>query len=174
MVSYGLRSPQTCFCLPINRWSALWSTTAIPMWFWAISVRARLSSLIPKSQLPNEPISPQRRSTPSTLSQMVSTCGSSYAVIDMPLLRDLTNPTRSWEFFTNLDYEFDIIRGRRPYRWTIWVRNSGLCFRASHPRLCLGLNSRLCRFTPLPAWLPLQWWSSTWFTLTPRVQLSAR
>ena len=29
----------------------------------------------------------------------------------------------SWEFFTNLDYEFDIIRGRRPYRWTIWVRN---------------------------------------------------
>ncbi|KAI9508998.1 hypothetical protein F5148DRAFT_1283412 [Russula earlei] len=26
-----------------------------------------------------------------------------------------------WEFFTNLDYEWDIIRGRRPFRWTIWV-----------------------------------------------------
>jgi len=24
-----------------------------------------------------------------------------------------------------LDYELDIIRGRRPYRWTIWVRNGG-------------------------------------------------
>ena len=53
----------------------------------------------------------------------------------------LTNPTRSWEFFTNLDYEFGIIRGRRPYRWTIWVRNSGLCFWASRPRLSLGLNA---------------------------------
>ena len=29
----------------------------------------------------------------------------------------------SWEFFTNLGYEFNIIRGHRPYRWTIWVRN---------------------------------------------------
>ncbi|KAH9984317.1 hypothetical protein BJV74DRAFT_587128 [Russula compacta] len=26
-----------------------------------------------------------------------------------------------WEFLTTLDYELDIIRGRRPYRWTIWV-----------------------------------------------------
>jgi len=26
-----------------------------------------------------------------------------------------------WEFFTTLDYEFNIIRGRRPYRWTIWI-----------------------------------------------------
>ena len=86
---------------------------------------------------------------------MVSTCGSPYAVIDLPL--HLTNPTRSWEFFTNLDYELGIIRGRRPYRWTIWDRNSWLCFRASRPRLSLGLNSHLCRFTPLPAWLPLQW-----------------
>ena len=29
----------------------------------------------------------------------------------------------SWEFFTTLDYEWDVIRGRRPYRWTIWVRS---------------------------------------------------
>jgi hypothetical protein len=27
----------------------------------------------------------------------------------------------SWDFFTTLDYEWDVIRGRRPYRWTIWV-----------------------------------------------------
>ncbi|KAI9508997.1 hypothetical protein F5148DRAFT_819662 [Russula earlei] len=26
-----------------------------------------------------------------------------------------------WEFFTNLDYEWSIIRGRRPFRWTIWI-----------------------------------------------------
>jgi hypothetical protein len=26
-----------------------------------------------------------------------------------------------WEFITNLDYEWDVIRGNRPYRWTIWV-----------------------------------------------------
>ncbi|KAI9453602.1 hypothetical protein F5148DRAFT_1289011 [Russula earlei] len=26
-----------------------------------------------------------------------------------------------WEFFTTLDYEWNILRGRRPYRWTIWI-----------------------------------------------------
>ncbi|KAH9958708.1 hypothetical protein BC827DRAFT_546707 [Russula dissimulans] len=26
-----------------------------------------------------------------------------------------------WEFFTTLNYEWSIIRGNRPYRWTIWV-----------------------------------------------------
>ncbi|KAF8487402.1 hypothetical protein DFH94DRAFT_26034 [Russula ochroleuca] len=26
-----------------------------------------------------------------------------------------------WEFLTTLDYEWDVIRGHRPYRWTIWV-----------------------------------------------------
>jgi hypothetical protein len=133
---------------------------------------ARLSSLTPKSQSPYEPISRQRRFTPSTLSQMVSTCGSPYAVIDLPLSPD--QPARSWEFFTNLDYELGIIRGRRPYRWTIWVRNNELCFRASRLRPSLVLNSRLCRFTPLPVWLPLQWYSSTWFILILRVQSSAR
>jgi hypothetical protein len=29
----------------------------------------------------------------------------------------------SWEFFTTLDYELKVFRGRLPYRWTIWVRN---------------------------------------------------
>ena len=28
----------------------------------------------------------------------------------------------SWEFITTLDYEWSVIRGHRPYQWTIWVR----------------------------------------------------
>lgn len=27
----------------------------------------------------------------------------------------------SWEFFTTLYFEWDVIRGRRPYLWSIWV-----------------------------------------------------
>ena len=42
-----------------------------------------------------------------------------------PLFCILCNPIFlfSWEFFTTLDYEWRIIRGNLPYRWTIWVRN---------------------------------------------------
>jgi hypothetical protein len=29
--------------------------------------------------------------------------------------------TSSWEYVTTLDFELDIIWGRRSYRWTIWV-----------------------------------------------------
>ena len=39
----------------------------------------------------------------------------------------------SWEFVTTLDYEWSAIRGRRPYRWTIWVRNNAHSFRVSLP-----------------------------------------
>jgi hypothetical protein len=35
--------------------------------------------------------------------------------------------TYSWEYITNLDYEWSIIRGRRTYNWTIWVC-SDTCF----------------------------------------------
>jgi hypothetical protein len=34
----------------------------------------------------------------------------------------------SWEFITTLDYEWDVIRGHRPYRWTIWVCDFGRFF----------------------------------------------
>ena len=34
----------------------------------------------------------------------------------------ITQSAARWEFFTTLDYEWDVIRGHRPYRWTIWVR----------------------------------------------------
>ncbi|KAF8494632.1 hypothetical protein F5888DRAFT_636321 [Russula emetica] len=26
-----------------------------------------------------------------------------------------------WEYFTTLDYEWSVIRGHLPYRWTIWI-----------------------------------------------------
>jgi hypothetical protein len=35
-------------------------------------------------------------------------------------------PTGSWEFVTNLDYEWSFIRGRQPYRWAMWVRDDSL------------------------------------------------
>jgi hypothetical protein len=31
-------------------------------------------------------------------------------------------PIGSWEFVTSLGFEWSVIRGHRPYRWTIWVR----------------------------------------------------
>ncbi|KAH9993516.1 hypothetical protein BJV74DRAFT_884378 [Russula compacta] len=43
---------------------------------------------------------------------------------DILALRDFwhtINGIYIWEFVTNLDYEWSIIRGRRPYRWTIWI-----------------------------------------------------
>ncbi|KZV76779.1 hypothetical protein PENSPDRAFT_343108 [Peniophora sp. CONT] len=27
----------------------------------------------------------------------------------------------TWEYFSHLDYEWDVLRGKRSYRWTIWV-----------------------------------------------------
>ena len=39
----------------------------------------------------------------------------------------------SWEFVTTLDYEWSVIRGHRPYRWTIWVRISALFCSVSLP-----------------------------------------
>ena len=37
--------------------------------------------------------------------------------------KDRYNPVIifSWEFVTTLDYEWSVIRGHRPFRWTIWV-----------------------------------------------------
>jgi len=32
----------------------------------------------------------------------------------------------SWEFVITLEYEWEVIQGRLPYRWTIWVRNNML------------------------------------------------
>jgi hypothetical protein len=35
----------------------------------------------------------------------------------------------SWEFVTTLDYEWSVIRGHRPFRWTICVRINALKIR---------------------------------------------
>ncbi|KAF8487413.1 hypothetical protein DFH94DRAFT_26344 [Russula ochroleuca] len=39
----------------------------------------------------------------------------------MVKLWHLTDGIFIWEFLTTLHYEWDVIRGHRPYRWTIWV-----------------------------------------------------
>ena len=50
---------------------------------------------------------------------MVSTCESlRFPACDISYLL-----TRSWEFFTTLDYEWMVFRGHIRYRWTIWVRD---------------------------------------------------
>ncbi|KAH9964913.1 hypothetical protein BC827DRAFT_1265599 [Russula dissimulans] len=43
---------------------------------------------------------------------------------DVAILKKLwhtTNGVYFWEFFTTLDYELSVLKGRRPYRWTIWI-----------------------------------------------------
>ncbi|KAH9952313.1 hypothetical protein BC827DRAFT_1380479 [Russula dissimulans] len=41
-----------------------------------------------------------------------------------------------WEFLTTLDYEWSVIRGRRPYRWTIWTLGY-VCFGAASSLILL-------------------------------------
>jgi hypothetical protein len=36
----------------------------------------------------------------------------------------------SWEFLITLGFEWDVIRGRRPHRWTIWVCSHSLFIRS--------------------------------------------
>ena len=53
---------------------------------------------------------------------MVSSCVSAFHrhfTLTMRRTTQLLNP--SWEFLITLDYEWSVIRGHRPYRWTIWV-----------------------------------------------------
>ena len=50
------------------------------------------------------------------------------------MTRNLTS-YYSWEFFTTLDYEWSIMQGHRPYRWTIWVRNHALTLFGSRLQL---------------------------------------
>ena len=40
--------------------------------------------------------------------------------------------TSSWEYITTLDFELDIIRGRRSYRSTIWVSSDGRFYSCRH------------------------------------------
>lgn len=52
-------------------------------------------------------------------------------------------PICSWEFFVNLDYEWSVIRGRRPYRWTIWVCNDMRYYLVLLPKSGPGTNLHL-------------------------------
>ena len=38
----------------------------------------------------------------------------------------IISPNYSWEFFTSLRYELDVIRGRQPYRLAVWVSDDSL------------------------------------------------
>jgi hypothetical protein len=62
------------------------------------------------------------------------------------------NPSPSWEYFTTLDYEWNAIRGRLPYRWTIWVRALLLI---SSGMLCPWVDCAFGRFTLAHVWLAL-------------------
>ncbi|KAH9957072.1 hypothetical protein BGW80DRAFT_1384566 [Lactifluus volemus] len=53
---------------------------------------------------------------------------------------DVHVPLFSWESFTTLDFEWSIIRGRRPYRWTIW--NYSLTRISTLVHVILGLIAR--------------------------------
>ena len=58
----------------------------------------------------------------------------------------------SWEYLTTLDYEWKVIRGHVPYRWTIWVRNND--DHLFHLSSCAsGLIGSFGRFTPSRVWL---------------------
>jgi hypothetical protein len=48
--------------------------------------------------------------------------------LDSHDISDNNNPVliSSWEFVTTLDYEWNVIRRHRPFRWTIWVRVNAL------------------------------------------------
>ena len=50
-------------------------------------------------------------------------CPGRSTLITYPNNNDRYNPVHisSWEFVTNLDYEWSVIRGHRPFRWTICV-----------------------------------------------------
>ena len=61
---------------------------------------------------------------------MASSCALSASTISLEVLSSQFNlPPLSWEFFTTLDFEWSVIRGNRPYRWTIWVRADGVSLR---------------------------------------------
>jgi hypothetical protein len=58
---------------------------------------------------------------------VASSCALSASSISLQVLSyQLNLPLLSWEFFTTLDFEWSVIRGNRPYRWTIWVRADGV------------------------------------------------
>ncbi|SRR6266436_245257 len=76
----------------------------------------------------------QRKLRGSGILWMVFSCGPAsligiFAVLMCHITQFLTP---SWEFVTTLNYEWSVIRGGRPYRWTIWVGNHSPFFALRH------------------------------------------
>ena len=88
---------------------------------------------------------------------MVSSCGSArqcpVTVLICPISQLLT---ASWEFLTTLHYEWSIIRGHRPYGWSIWVCGDTPFILVLATSVGDKLTSKFGRFTPLHGWLLLR------------------
>ncbi len=66
----------------------------------------------------------QGKSTGSGILWMASSCGPSFHWHSIaPISHIAQFLTPSWEFVITLEYEWNVIRGRRPYRWPILVCN---------------------------------------------------
>ncbi len=90
---------------------------------------------------------------------MVSSCGlSSHWHSAAPTCHITLFFTLSWEIVTTLDYEWNVIRGRRPYRWTIWVCNLFPFSVFSVTFQCETDCSRGSSSTLLPVWPPSRLW----------------
>lgn len=80
----------------------------------------------------------------------------SILLVRRPLALTWTYLNSSWEYFTTLHYELDVIRGHRPCRWTTWVCNGRRLLLGSHLLpWAIELISCFGRFTPFRAWPPL-------------------
>jgi hypothetical protein len=64
------------------------------------------------------------RSLGSGMLWAVSICESTWHHWQLFTCTILKATLSSWEFVTTLDFEWSVIRGRRPYLWTIWVCNA--------------------------------------------------
>jgi len=130
-------TPSSTICLLALRWLIF----IIRMYFFPIlvSIVPRSGLLIERigpniSFLDNDPHEVHRRSKwPLHVGlRLLCPCPLSYTVPSGSHFK------RSWEFVSNLDYEWSFIRGHRPYRWTIWVCSptlfSAFCLHSLKPQ----------------------------------------
>ena len=101
---------------------SVWSTPTIPLRTRGILVRTTCFQVV----------KPTESSLDSAADQPISrfewslhvTCEfiRSHQPLSCQCMTQPSIPTPSWEYFTSIEYEWSVIRGHRPYRWTIWVR----------------------------------------------------
>jgi len=73
-----------------------------------------------------------------------------FCCFDLPLSCASIQPS-SWEYVTTLDFELDIIRGRRSYRWTIWVSSDRRFFTCCYLSIEIPADFPVTRYTRLRA-----------------------